>query len=279
MKKVFRSERRFILNEVKNVILLIITVIDLIFIFLSTMYSFNFRIENLFADYDFLVCVLLFIDLMYEFYLSNRSIKEFFIDDKNVILLISLFPFDLLFRYFSIFRLFKFIKLVKIVRVWNVKKDMDSLVFFIQNHLLKLLFIILVIYVVISSVLLIVLDDAFTTLGDAFWFIVITTSTVGYGDITPVSPIGKSLTILTILIGIIFVSIFTAYLSAVYNEKPEMETRETIKNNAKLVEDNNRLLHKELGELNEKISRLEDENSHLKEDLHRIEEKIDRLNK
>jgi len=156
---------------------------------------------------------------------------------------------------------------------------MDSLVFFIQNHLLKLLFIILVIYVVISSVLLIVLDDAFTTLGDAFWFIVITTSTVGYGDITPVSPIGKSLTILTILIGIIFVSIFTAYLSAVYNEKPEMETRETIKNNAKLVEDNNRLLHKELGELNEKISRLEDENSHLKEDLHRIEDKIDRLNK
>jgi len=279
MKKVFRSERRFILNEVKNVILLIITVIDLIFIFLSTMYSFNFRIENLFADYDFLVCVLLFIDLMYEFYLSNRSIKEFFIDDKNIILLISLFPFDLLFRYFSIFRLFKFIKLVKIVRIWNVKKDMDSLVFFIQNHLLKLLFIILVIYVVISSVLLIVLDDAFTTLGDAFWFIVITTSTVGYGDITPVSPIGKSLTILTILIGIIFVSIFTAYLSAVYNEKPEMETRETIKNNAKLVEDNNRLLHKELGELNEKISRLEDENSHLKEDLHRIEDKIDRLNK
>ena len=243
------------------------------------MYSFNFRIENLFADYDFLVCVLLFIDLMYEFYLSNRSIKEFFIDDKNIILLISLFPFDLLFRYFSIFRLFKFIKLVKIVRIWNVKKDMDSLVFFIQNHLLKLLFIILVIYVVISSVLLIVLDDAFTTLGDAFWFIVITTSTVGYGDITPVSPIGKSLTILTILIGIIFVSIFTAYLSAVYNEKPEMETRETIKNNAKLVEDNNRLLHKELGELNEKISRLEDENSHLKEDLHRIEDKIDRLNK
>jgi len=134
MKKVFRSERRFILNEVKNVILLIITVIDLIFIFLSTMYSFNFRIENLFADYDFLVCVLLFIDLMYEFYLSNRSIKEFFIDDKNIILLISLFPFDLLFRYFSIFRLFKFIKLVKIVRIWNVKKDMDSLVFFIQNH-------------------------------------------------------------------------------------------------------------------------------------------------
>ena len=120
IKEYTNDENKYLLGELKNVILLILTVIDLIFIFLSITYSVNFRIENFFADYDFLVCILLFIDLSYEYYNSDKSLKEFFIDDKNLLSLISILPFDILFRYFSIFRLFRFMKIIKVVRVWNV---------------------------------------------------------------------------------------------------------------------------------------------------------------
>ena len=148
------EDDRLLLGELKNVILLILTVIDLIFIFCSTLYTFNFKVEHLFADYDFIVCLLLFIDLFYEFYTTDRTIKEFFIDDKNIISLLSLMPFDLLLRYFSIFRLFKFFKILKMVRVWHVAKDLHSLNYFIHNHLYKLLLIILLIYTTISSIFL-----------------------------------------------------------------------------------------------------------------------------
>jgi len=270
---------REILNELKNVILLILTVIDLIFIFLSTVYSFNFKVDNLFADYDFLVCLLLFIDLSYDFYVSDKSFKEYFIKDKQIISLLSLLPFDLLFRYFSIFRLFRFMKIIKMVRVWHVVKDMDSLYYFIENHLLKLLFIILLVYIAISSFLLIFLDASIHSVEEAFWFIVVTISTVGYGDITPVSPIGKSLSIVTIVIGTIFIAVFTAYLSAMYNQRPEMETRGTFIKHIEKLEKANRILKNEVDHLNDKIDKMDDENRLLNEKLDVMTEKLDDISR
>ena len=71
------EEIGFMLSELKNVILLILTVIDLVFIFLSIFYSFEPSIENVFAEYDFLVCLLLFIDLSYDFFNYEGSLKNF----------------------------------------------------------------------------------------------------------------------------------------------------------------------------------------------------------
>lgn len=277
LKKYIDPETRHMAIELKNVILLLLTVIDLVFIFLSITYSFNFKVENLFADYDFLVCLLLFIDLSYDFYIYDGSLKQFLIDDKNIIAFISIFPFDILFRYFSVFRLFRLVKLIKIVRIYNVVKDLDSLVYFIKNHFFKLLFVIFTIYVAISTVLLIVLDDSFDTIGEAFWFIAVTASTVGYGDYIPVSPIGKSLTVLTIIMGIIFVAIVTAYLASVYNERYEMETRGTILKHVDKVEKGTKINYNELKILNDRIEVLEKENRELSDKMDSLDEKLDEI--
>ena len=274
----FDEETRFLRGEFKNVILLILTVIDLIFIFLSISYTFSFRVENVFADYDFMVCLLIFIDLAYDYYTYEGSLKDFLIKDKNIISLISIFPFDILFRYFSIFRLFRFIKVIKLVRIWNVKKDYKSFVYFIQHHLFRLLLVILTIYVVVSAVLLIMLDGAFDSITDALWFMVVTVSTVGYGDYVPLSPIGKSLTVLTMIMGVIVVAIFTAYLSAIYNKESQIQTRGTIIKHLEKSQKGNKIVHKEIHDLDHKISDLEKENRELKEKLAKMDEKLDRIN-
>lgn len=271
------EETRQMLSELKNVILFILIIIDLVFIFLSTIYSFSFKVENLFADYDFLVCLLLFIDIAYDYYNYKGSLKEFLIDDKNILSLISLFPFDLLFRYFSIFRLFKFVRIIKIVRIYNLKDDVDSFIYFIQHHLFKLLFIVLIIYTGIASVLLIVLDDSIHTVGDAIWFMVVTASSVGYGDIVPTSPIGKSLAILTILMGIIFVAILTAYLSAIYNIDQEEKTRNAFSKHVKILKTRNDSMKSEISKLNDKLNKLEEDNRNLNTQLDAVQEKLDKI--
>lgn len=271
------EENREVMTELKNVILLILTVIDLVFIFFSITYSVNFKLDNIFADYDFLVCLLLFIDLAYDYYKYDGSLTDFLIRDRNIFALISILPYDLIFRYFTVFRLFRLVKIIKLIRIYNVKRDFGSLVYFIQNHLFKLLFVILVIYVAVSSVLLIIVDESVNSLSDALWFMVITASTVGYGDIVPSSPEGKALSVLTLIIGIIFVAIFTAYLSAIYNEKPEMETRETVFKYVKKLEKSNKFFKAEFIQLNDKIDKLEQENRELTEELSNINDKLNEI--
>ena len=272
-----RDDYRHFGNELKNAILLILTLIDLIFIFLSIFTTFGNKVENIFADYDFIVCLLLFIDLMYEFYCSDKSLKEFFIKDKNIISLISILPFDILFRYFAVFRMLRFLRVIKIVRVWNVIKDRNSLYYFIHYHSFGVLFLLLLIYVSISSIFLILLEDSVNTVGEAFYFIVITATTVGFGDIVPVSPIGKALTIITIIVGIVFVAILTAHLTMIYNQQNSLQTRKALRESFSRTKKTVTKSNKEIKELHEKIDNLEKENKILHEKIDKMNENIEKL--
>jgi voltage-gated potassium channel len=62
-------------------------------------------------------------------------------------------------------------------------------------------------------------NSQFSNLFDAFWWAIVTLSTVGYGDITPVSTIGKLITSLYILASVITVSLITASISSFYISK------------------------------------------------------------
>lgn len=46
--------------------------------------------------------------------------------------------------------------------------------------------------------------------GDALWWAAVTMTTIGYGDIVPVTPLGKFVAFGTVLIGLVVMSLLTA---------------------------------------------------------------------
>jgi len=54
----------------------------------------------------------------------------------------------------------------------------------------------------------------FESLTEAFWYALQTITTVGYGDVTPVEPIGRLVGAAIMLLGIAFVSILTASITS-----------------------------------------------------------------
>ena len=82
-------------------------------------------------------------------------------------------------------------------------------------------------------------------------------SGVGYGDITPISTEGKLIGIITIIMGVLFLSIFTAAMSSLYMEKPEEKTRLLVKSYIKHLKNRNRSLQKKVDSLDRDVEELQ----------------------
>ena len=119
---------------------------------------------------------------------------------------IIIFPYNL-----------NFIKLLRIIRVLRIFRFLrftaDPEFFFgsITHQVLRVVKLFLTIFIIffISSGFFYYLESNTNMLvnnfGDAFYFTVVTLTTVGYGDITPVTQAGRMVTLFMIMAGIIFI--------------------------------------------------------------------------
>lgn len=56
------------------------------------------------------------------------------------------------------------------------------------------------------------------SLGDAFWWAVVTTTTVGYGDVSPVTLEGRLIAVALMIVGIGFIGVLTATITSAFIE-------------------------------------------------------------
>jgi voltage-gated potassium channel len=57
---------------------------------------------------------------------------------------------------------------------------------------------------------------AFSSFFASIWWVLVTMTTVGYGDMVPVTPVGRVVATVIILAGVILVSTFTATVSSIF---------------------------------------------------------------
>lgn len=57
-------------------------------------------------------------------------------------------------------------------------------------------------------------DAQITTLAEAFWWAIVTCTTVGYGDYAPVSPGGRGVAVVLLLLGVSLISVITANIAS-----------------------------------------------------------------
>lgn len=75
--------------------------------------------------------------------------------------------------------------------------------------------------------------DVFKNVGDSLWWAIVAFTTVGYGDIYPITPLGKLLSCIISLIGIAMIAIPTGIISSAFiniiqkKEKEKEKEKET----------------------------------------------------
>jgi voltage-gated potassium channel len=77
-------------------------------------------------------------------------------------------------------------------------------------------------------------NNSIQSVGDAFWWAVVTTTTVGYGDVSPVTAEGRLIAVALMIVGIGFLGIMTATITSFFID-PEKGAEERHSIEARLV--------------------------------------------
>ena len=94
--------------------------------------------------------------------------------------------------------------------------------------------------------------DSINSFADALWWSVVTATTVGYGDMTPVTPVGRGMAVLLMLVGIgLFGGLTANFASTIFR------TDDNVEANTELLLDEMRKMREEMRELRNTMERLE----------------------
>lgn len=118
-------------------------------------------------------------------------------------------------RTLRLLRIFRVLKLARYLSEAAALKH----AFYISRHKIAVFMTTVLIVVLISSALMHVVESAadnepFESLPSAIYWAIITMTTVGYGDITPVTAVGKATTAVLVLVGYSMIIVPTGILSA-----------------------------------------------------------------
>jgi voltage-gated potassium channel len=148
-----------------------------------------------------------------------RGIKgkfKYFFTVSIFIDIISILPFLLVLvgintSFLRLLRLFRVFKLLRLTKMSSFEKAFHS-VFITEGENILVTFLFISILIVILSFVVFVVEnqiqpDIFSSIPKTMWWAAVTLSTVGYGDMYPITVIGRIITVMISMIGIAFYAI------------------------------------------------------------------------
>ena len=177
-------------------------------IFVAQTYTLPPQVAAYLHSIDLTILVIFTIEYFLRFW-SAANRRKFFFSIFSIIDLLSILPLLLGAIDFSFFRIFRWFRILRIIRFWRLETKLFGLktedgIVFIQIFLT--LFSLIFVYAgLIYQVEHKVNGRGLNNFFDAFYFVVVTMTTVGYGDVTPLSQPGRAMTLLMILTGVLFI--------------------------------------------------------------------------
>jgi voltage-gated potassium channel len=154
---------------------------------------------------DTLLVVVFAVEYLLRLWCAENKLK-FIFTFFSIVDLLAILPFFMGFINVSFIRIFRWFRILRLIRFLELKKSIfrisseDGVIFS------RIIFTLLAIIFVYSGLIYQVEHpsnpESFGTFLDAVYFSVVTMTTVGFGDVTPISETGRFLTILMIVTGI-----------------------------------------------------------------------------
>ncbi|MBQ9228111.1 MAG: ion transporter [Eubacterium sp.] len=138
----------------------------------------------------------------------------------------SLVPINAGFKVLRLFRIVRTFKVFRSFKVFRYSKNITRLLSVLkkQSKSLGAVFSMAVFYVVFTALIMFNIElDTFNSFFDALYWASISLTSVGYGDITPVSEVGRLFTMLSAFVGVAIVALPSGIITAGYLDELHSE--------------------------------------------------------
>lgn len=211
----------------------------------------DYHVKNLNSNsvmFDWVVWVFFVVEMVLLTALVDDKVRYIKNNWMNIFIIVAGLPI-LLWGYDPIAAFLRSLRLLLMVGIivrlgHTVRKVLN------RNQLGMTLLVALLV-VLVSGTIIAAIDPAFETPADGIWWALVTITTVGYGDYTPVSLPGRIFASALIIAGVVLFSLITANLAAYFVEK-EVERdvqEETI--------EEEQYLDRVVGQLEDRLDRIE----------------------
>jgi voltage-gated potassium channel len=220
---------------------------DVILLTLITFVPVNPQVYGMIVFFDLTVVLILIPEFIYRMYQSPDR-KEFL--KHNWTDIIGMVPELLVGHYSTYLRYFRLIRIAALF-----KKEIRHILDYLhKTHIDQGIFAILIILFSGTIIFYIVEhghNPGMVGLDDALWYMVVTITTVGYGDISAQTNAGRLVGVVIMFAGIGFISFLTATITSIFIKDTEIEEMDKID----VLHDKIDTLQAEIAELKELIKK------------------------
>ncbi|WP_407269159.1 potassium channel family protein [Radiobacillus sp. PE A8.2] len=168
---------------------------------------------------DKIIWFIFFIDVVVRLFIYKDKWKYV---KSNPFDIIAAIPLDSIFQAARIARLFRIIRLIAIV-----KNRAPKLLGILRTNGLDKLVGLAIIFIFFSSVIVNYFEPNINSIADGVWWSIVTTTTVGYGDISPETPVGRIVAVILMVVGIGLIGMITGSITTFF-VKDTKETNATV---------------------------------------------------
>ena len=220
-KIIFETDTRA--GKIFDIILIISIVLSVIIIFLDSVSSIKSEYMNLLTAVEWGFTILFTLEYFARIYCSPHA-KSYIFSPFGLIDLFSILPSYLstfmtgihylqVIRILRVLRVFRILKLVKFLGEAQqlasaLTKSMKKIIVFLVNILTLVVILGAIMYLVEGP------ENGFTSIPRSVYWAIVTITTVGYGDVSPHTPLGQTIAAIIMLLGFGIIAIPTGIVTA-----------------------------------------------------------------
>lgn len=208
-----------------DIILLVVILYSIIIVMMESVPRFDNKFHDFFNISEWVVTILFSIEYGLRLVCIKRPSKYIF-SFFGIIDLLSTIPKYLSFffvgsQYFTAFRalrLLRVFRILKLVRFIGESNNLTRAIKASKTKIFVFVFFVLIISVLLGTIMYLVEgpEHGFNSIPHSVYWTIVTLTTVGYGDISPETPLGQFIATFIMIIGYGIIAVPTGIVSAEY---------------------------------------------------------------